>query len=94
MAAKYPFPLPTQIQGSGLTIVEDLVAAIETGRPPRCSGEDGLAALETAMALRESHRRGGAKVTLPLEDRTLLIRSQETLRGDEPARIRRLNQTA
>ncbi len=46
------------------------------------------------MALRESHRRGGAKVTLPLEDRTLLIRSQETLRGDEPARIRRLNQTA
>ena len=94
MAAKYPFPLPKQIQGSGLTIVEDLVAAIETGRPPRCSGEDGLAALETAMALRESHRRGGTKVTLPLEDRTLLIRSQETLRGEEPARIRRLSQTA
>ena len=92
IAAKYPFPLPTRMQGVGLTIVEDLVAAIETGSQPRCSGEDGRAALEIAIALRESHRRGGVKVGLPLEDRSLYIRSSETLRGDEPARIRRLKQ--
>ena len=53
----------------GLTIVDDIVNAIETGRPPKCTGEDGRQALEIAIALRESHRRGGVKVNLPLEDR-------------------------
>ena len=94
VVARYPFPFPPRIQGTGLTIVEDLVSAIETGSRPKCSDEDGRAALETAIALRESHRRGGVKVTLPIEDRTLLVHSQETLQGDEPARIRRLKQTA
>jgi hypothetical protein len=42
------------------------------------------------MALRESHRRGGVKVALPLEDRTLTIRSTEIQGDDVPARIRRL----
>ncbi len=87
--ARYPFPWPARMQGSGLTIVEDLVSAVETGRPPRCSGEDGLAALEVAVALRESHRRGGVKVKLPVEDRRLAIRSAETLHDDVPARVRR-----
>ena len=88
LPARYPFPWPERIQGQGLTIVEDLVSSIETGQAPRCSGEDGLAALEIAIALRESHRRGGVKVALPFEDRSLIIHSSETLRGDEPARIR------
>lgn len=87
--AKVPFPWPARMQGAGLTILEDLVSALETGRPPRCSGEDGLAALEVAIALRESHRRGGTKVSLPVEDRRLAIRSAETLQGDAPARVRR-----
>lgn len=77
------------MQGTGLTIIEDVVSAIETGRPPKCSGDDGLAALETAIALRESHRRGGVKVHLPLKDRSLLIHSTETLHGDTPVRVRR-----
>lgn len=76
----------------GLTIVEDLVYAIETDQPPRCSGEDGREALEVAMALRESNRRSGIKVTLPLEDRSLRILSTEIKHDDVPARIRRLRQ--
>ena len=88
-AVTYPFPWPARMQGMGLTILEDLASAVEAGHPPRCSGADGLAALEVAVALRESHRRGGARVNLPVEDRSLAIRSAETLQGEQPARIRR-----
>jgi hypothetical protein len=38
--------------------------------------------------MRESHRRGGVRVDLPIEDRGLLIRSLEAIRGDLPARVR------
>lgn len=89
-SAKYPFPWPKDTKGSGLITVEDLVASIETGRPPRCSGEDGVKALEIAIAMRESHRQGGAKVALPLEDRSLKMLANE-MDGDEvPRRIRGL----
>ncbi len=92
-SAKYPFPLPKNTQGSGLTTVEDLVHSIETGQPPRCSGEDGLKALEIAIAIRESHRLGGVKVALPLEDRSLKMLARE-MEGDEvPRRIRGLRRT-
>ena len=60
--AKVPFPWPVRMQGMGLTIVADLINAVETGQPPKCSGDDGRAALEVAVGLRESHRRGGTKV--------------------------------
>jgi predicted dehydrogenase len=87
--AKVPFPYPARIRGMGLEIVDDLVSSIENGHPPRCSGRDGLAALEIAVALRESHRGGGVKVELPLKDRSLKILSQETYQDDIPARVRR-----
>lgn len=89
MPAKVPFPLPRQIPGTGVTIVQDIIHAIETDHPPRCSGEDGLAALEVALALRESHRQGGVKVTLPLNDRSLTMLSAEIKHDDVPARVRR-----
>lgn len=88
--AQTPLPWPATMQGMGITIVNDLIHAIETGQPPRCSGVDGRAALEIAMALRESHRQGGVKVALPLADRSLQIISVETKGDDTPARIRRL----
>lgn len=90
--AKIPFALPTQIPGTGLTILADLANAIETGQPPRCAGEDGLAALEVAIALRESHRRGGTRVPLPLKDRSLSMLSLEIKNDDVPARVRRMRQ--
>lgn len=90
MPAQTPLPLPATMPGMGLIIIDDLIHAIETGQPPRCSGEDGRAALEIALALRESHRQGGVKVTLPLTDRSLQMISVETKGDETPARIRRL----
>lgn len=88
-AVDVPFPWPARMQGMGLHAVADLVSAIENGHEPRCSGYDGRAALEVAIALRESHRRGGVKVTLPIEDRGLKIDSYEIAGDDVPARVRR-----
>ena len=92
--AKVPFPMPARMQGMGLTIVADLINAIETDEPPKCSGEDARQALEIAIALRESHRRGGVRVGLPLPDRGLRILSSEIGGDSLPARIRRLQARA
>ena len=43
-----------------LHAVEDLVRCVSTGCRPRCSGEDGLAALQIALAVGESARVGHA----------------------------------
>ena len=85
----HQFPWPTHMQGMGLTIVDDIISSFENGHTPKCSGEDALKALETAIAMRESHRRGFVRVDLPLEDRSLKIVSGETVDDDVPARIRR-----
>lgn len=87
--ARTPFPLPARIRGMGLSVVDELIDGIENGTTPRCSDHDGLAALEVAVALRQSHRLGGARVALPLQDRSLAIASSETRQDDVPARIRR-----
>jgi len=47
----------------------DLLAAIRENRPPLCSAEDGRVTVEMVTAAFASHVRGGARVTLPLEDR-------------------------
>ena len=90
----HQFPWPTHIQGMGLTIVDDIISSIENGHPPKCSGEDALKALETAIAMRESHRRGFVRVDLPLEDRSLKMVSSETAGDEVPARIRRARAAA
>ena len=83
------FPNPQRIQSMHLRAVLDLVECLDTGKEPGCAGEDGRAALEIAIALRESHRQGGRRVDLPLADRSLAIRSAETLQGDLPRAILR-----
>lgn len=83
------FPRPQRIESMGVRLVRDLIACIETGKEPNCRGEDGVAVLELAIALRESHRRGNCRVDLPLQDRSLLIRSAETLHDDVPVAVRR-----
>ena len=88
LPARIPFPWPAHYPGMGLTILSDLISSIENGHPPKCSGIDGLEALEVAVALRESHRRGGQKIQLPVKDRTLRILSHEIQRDHIPARIR------
>jgi predicted dehydrogenase len=88
--ATEPFPLPARMPGMGITIVNDIIDAIQNGGAPRCSGEDGRAALEIAIALRESHRQGGIRIELPLANRDLGIESSEIAQDGTPARIRRL----
>ena len=53
--------------------VNALIDSVDTGVPVKCSGADLRKALELTIALRESHRRGITKVSLPLEDRELKI---------------------
>ncbi|HYR11423.1 MAG TPA: Gfo/Idh/MocA family oxidoreductase [Longimicrobium sp.] len=43
-----------------LHAVDDLAQALETGRPPACTGEDGVAALRIGVAALEAARTGGA----------------------------------
>ena len=86
---RHPVAWPARMQGMGLTILEDIVDCVENGGMPRCSGEDGRAALEVAIGLRQSHRSGGVKVALPLEDRSQQILSSEIHQDAVPARVRR-----
>ena len=89
LPVEFPFPLPNRLQASGLAIVEDLVSAIDGGPAPQCSGEDGRDALEVAIAMRESHRRGGERVSLPLANRDLWLISSDTFHDAVPARLRK-----
>jgi predicted dehydrogenase len=87
--ARFVFPHHHPVGTANARTVEDLIAGVATGKEPNCNGEAARHALEIAIALRESHRRGGVRVDLPLADRTLRINAAETLHGDEPAIIRR-----
>ncbi len=83
------FPYPQRIQSMHLRAALDLVECLDADKQPRCTGEDARVALEIAIALRESHRQGGRRVDLPLADRSLPIRSSETLQGDLPRALAR-----
>ena len=74
---------------AGVNVLYDLMSCIETGEDSRCSGEDALEALEIALAVRESHRNGGGRVDLPLQDRSLGIVSREVLVSELPRAILR-----
>ena len=85
---RHVFPRPQKIWSAGVGQVKDIIACLETGKTPNCSGDMGRHLLEIAIAVRESHRRGNARVDLPLADRSLYIRSAETLSGDTPMALR------
>jgi predicted dehydrogenase len=85
---RHVFPRPQKIWSAGTGQVKDIIACLETGKAPNCPGEMGAHLLEIAIAIRESHRRGSARVDLPLADRSLFMRSAETLAGDTPVALR------
>lgn len=89
LPVRHLFPRPATAESANVRALRDLLSCIETGKEPACSGDDGRHALEIAIALRESHRRGGVRVDLPVPDLALRINSAETLHGDEPAIVRR-----
>lgn len=47
----------------------DLIASLDGDRQPLCSGREGATTVEMVCAVFESHRQGGAAVTLPLKER-------------------------
>jgi len=59
-----PFPDAYDAPDMGTMSVLDLVQCVRTGGKPRCAIGDGRAALELALALRQSERTG-ARVALP-----------------------------
>ena len=86
--ARQIFPAPTAVESPNALAVRDILACVETGKEPNCSGADALHALEVAVAMRASHRIGGERVELPLADRSLRIFSHETIGDSEPAVVR------
>ena len=51
-----------------------VVEALDTGDPVKLTtGDDLRQALEICIALRESARRGNTPITLPIEDRSLIM---------------------
>ena len=60
-------------------IVQAIVDSLETGAPLKITtGDDLRHALEIAIGLRESHRRGHTPVKFPIEDRTLVMHPQRS----------------
>jgi len=56
--------------------IQDLIAAIETGRPSLGNVNIAHKTMEISMALVESHRHRGARVDLPIADRSLYVPSR------------------
>ncbi len=59
-----------EMESSTLLLIEDLVHSLDTGEPPRGGAHNARASTELIFGIIESHRRGGARVELPLEERT------------------------
>lgn len=57
--------------------INEIIESIETGKEPSSSGEDGLAALEIAMAFYESNFLN-KPIKLPLENRLRVVIPRET----------------
>ena len=72
-AVQRQFPNPWRPRSSMVDAIEGVARSIEAGEESVCPGEFGREALEVVLALRESHRRGGVRVDLPLADRGLEI---------------------
>ena len=72
-----PLAIPGQPTGQAGTdtAVHDLVRAIETGGTTACDVDRASSVTELGFAFHVSDRAGGARIPLPLEDRTLRIAS-------------------
>ena len=64
-------------RSSTLRLIEDIVHSLDTGEPPRGGVRVAYASTELIFGFIESHRRGGVRVSIPLEDsRTRLDRNK------------------
>ncbi len=76
-----PYPEPPRVS-STLRLIEDLVQALDTGGPTQGGARVALAGAELIFAFIESHRRGGARVHLPLEAHN--VRLQRNFAAHQP----------
>ncbi len=67
-------------QSTNKRIVEDLIQALDTGGPTRGGVNVAHMNQEIIAAFVESHRRGGVRVSLPLDERRLRLESGTTRR--------------
>lgn len=58
--------------------IKNLIGCLENGKNPSCTGEDGMAALEIALAFHESENQGHKEIFLPLKNRELKVIPRET----------------
>ena len=67
--------IPQNIEARSGTVkaIEEIVACLDQNEESACAGEDGRAALEIALAFHLSHRQGGAKVCLPIQDASMRV---------------------
>lgn len=61
-------------KSSTLRLVEDIVHSLDSGEPTKGGVRVAYANTELIFAFIESHRRGGAKVKLPLDDSTARLK--------------------
>ncbi len=73
VAVQHQFPNPWHPRSSMVDAIEGVCRSIEAGEELICPGEFGREALEIAIAMRESHRRGHVRIDLPLADRELSL---------------------
>ncbi len=88
------FPPPTRRRSGGVNAVYNLMACMESGDDPHCSGRDAREALDIAIGIRESERRGNQPVDLPMADRSQHIVSGEVVRSELPRAILRQREEA
>ena len=71
------FP-PFTRTSSTANLIMDLVRALDTGQPPRGGVRSARANLQLIFACIESHRRGGARMALPLAGSDLRLERDAT----------------
>ncbi len=71
----HPEPLKTSLQRRSTPQVDELVNGILRGERSKSSLAEGAKALEIALAIHASHRRG-RRIALPLDDPTLRVSSR------------------
>ena len=67
--------LEVEPQSSTLALIEDLVHSLDTGEPTRCGPRVAYAGMELIFGFIESHRKGGARVTMPVQSSLRMQRS-------------------
>ena len=75
-AIQVPLPVDTEPWARGSAIVRDLVNAVSTGGKTLCDVEETRRLTEIGFAFHASNALGGARVDMPVTDRTLRIDSR------------------